>query len=828
MSTKNRIEIKNNQLFINHQKQPQLYGAELQYFRLRAGYGRNIPREKVIDHWNKALDLMVEAKMNAISFYIPWDFHEYEEGKFDFTGTVDEDGDGNPDYPSRDLHTFIRLIMEHGITNIMVRPGPYINAEWGFLGFGAIPLWFHEKYPQSHMRNPTGLKTKMFDYHNKDFHKHIKKWFKKINTEILQKYMGKNKPIIFLQIDNETNFMWQSIYNHDYSAASKKRYRDFLKNNYESLDNLNQQHGQSWPNWKSVEPPIQIGINVEEDKQWYRFQDHSIHTYLKTLRTYWEELGVKEPNLIFTLAESYDFLANGLLPNLKLRNDPQIGMITMNLYPKTEETKSVPLLNKPFKSDHDVKAMDTFSDYYLGKKEEWLCGPEIQGGWWKGIQVSKESRKQTYLSVIGHGLKALFIYYFTEGYNWQSEWEYNQVYPHFEALKNKHDQLTESFWNELQTIVDQNVIVGIRVKKVMEQNTKEEEILFFDAPVDEHACPRKHFQLVKEIGEKLIDPHKDFLGKAIEANDDVGIFLDPDFNQPSSIPGLQSITMNSHWSAGLLGTLLQTGVNPHIVTRFHLSRKDILNYKIIMTQDSGSFTKEHAAKFKSFIKKGGVVINILGDSLAHFLDLNFDSQLITPHCPILTVADLKQTKLQISSSIPVYAYDLTSNKKLESNTQAILHVSDDQVVGYAVKFGDGFFIQIGTVFYHQLNSNDYAHLKDVPQIRSFMETLLSYSQVKPNIKILNGGDRVVAFGRFSPDEKKLMITVKNGKDEIINEKLVIDPAFLKKIFKRTTAFIATDVFREEKRKLKLTDLTSTGIEVILAAYESTVFIISKG
>ena len=140
MNIQNHIEIKNDQLLVNGEGKPQLYGAELQYFRLRGGYGRNIPKQTVIEHWNRALDAMVEAKMNAVSFYIPWDFHEYEEGKFDFNGTSDEDGDGNPDYPSRDLHTFIKLILDHGITNIMVRPGPYINAEWGPLGFGAIPL----------------------------------------------------------------------------------------------------------------------------------------------------------------------------------------------------------------------------------------------------------------------------------------------------------------------------------------------------------------------------------------------------------------------------------------------------------------------------------------------------------------------------------------------------------------------------------------------------------------------------------------------------------------------------------------------------------------
>ena len=89
------VAIHDNQLFIDNVAQPQLFGAELQYFRLRGEYGRNVPREKVIALWAAALDKMVEAHMNVISFYIPWDFHEYAEGKFDFTGTVDED-DASP------------------------------------------------------------------------------------------------------------------------------------------------------------------------------------------------------------------------------------------------------------------------------------------------------------------------------------------------------------------------------------------------------------------------------------------------------------------------------------------------------------------------------------------------------------------------------------------------------------------------------------------------------------------------------------------------------------------------------------------------------------
>ncbi|MEQ1879023.1 MAG: beta-galactosidase, partial [Bdellovibrionia bacterium] len=184
------VEVRDNQLVVEGVKQPQLFGAELQYFRLRGGYEANVPRARVLALWNKALDRMVEAGMNTVSFYIPWDFHEYDEGKFDFTGTADADGDGRADYPSRDVITFFKLIADHGITRIMVRPGPYINAEWGFLGFGAIPEWFHKKFPSSHMRNPYGLTTKLYDYHNADLLKHSGLWFSALNQQVLKNQMG--------------------------------------------------------------------------------------------------------------------------------------------------------------------------------------------------------------------------------------------------------------------------------------------------------------------------------------------------------------------------------------------------------------------------------------------------------------------------------------------------------------------------------------------------------------------------------------------------------------------------------------------------------------
>lgn len=589
------VEIKNNQLQVNGIPQPQLYGAEIQYFRLRGGQGKNIPREKVLEIWNRTLDHALAAGMNAVSFYIPWDFHEYKEGHFDFDGSADEDKDGNPDYPSRDILTFIKLLKERGITRIMARPGPYINAEWGFLGFGAIPLWFHQKYPDSHMRNSSGLKTKLYDYHSPDLLRHTKLWFKKVHAEVLKANIGNDGPILFMQLDNETNFMWQSIFNHDYGNRALARYREFLRSQFIFIDDLNALHGTSWSDWNEVRPPVIPGLNINEDRAWYQFQDYSIYSYLKKLRQMWEEIGVREPQVIFTLAESYNAMKNGILPNFHQRNARnETGMMTMNLYPKTYDLPSSPLMNLPFKADHDVQAMDAASDAYLGSKQEWLMGPEIQGGWWRSTPVSSASRQQTYLSTLGHGLKAIFIYYFSEGDNWQADWAKKEIMPLFTALRTSpeyvaysDETLPSKFWSKLQSEVDHKIIVGMDVYRIMRDEEASSPDLYFDAPLDHEGHPKRHYQLVKDFGLKLIKPHQDFLARALRVNDPVVILKNTSDHAPSPVPGIDSMLLNADWCGGLMGYLSQAGISAGIHHWNINNKKELFRAKIIFYQDAG-------------------------------------------------------------------------------------------------------------------------------------------------------------------------------------------------------------------------------------------------
>jgi hypothetical protein len=780
-----KVEIHDNQLFVDGQAQPQLYGAELQYFRLRGASGPNVPRAKVIATWNQALDRMVEAGMNAISFYIPWDFHEYAEGKFDFTGTVDEDGDGNPDYPSRDVITFIRLIKEHGIKHILVRPGPYINAEWGFLGFGAVPLWFHKKFPNSHAVDPKGNKTLLYSYDGPEFLRYTKIWFTTLYNQVLKAEIGPGKPISFIQVDNETNFQWQSIYSHDYGPRAVQAYQDFLKTLYISLETLNTRTGRHWKTWQEIRPPVHAGDDLAEDQDWYQAQDQSLYVYLAKIRSMWTDLGVKEPSVLFTLAESYNAASHGLLPNYKWRNSPTTGMMTVNLYPKTYETPDQTLLNFPFKADHDVKAAQAASEFYLGHREAWTMGPEIQGGWWRGINISNEARQQTYLTTIGHGLKALFIYYFNEGYNWQFDWLKNAITPYYNTLRatSRYQLMTASalpdiFWDELNATLA-NQFMKVDARSIWLNGGSQPEMLYFDAPLDADAMPREPYKLVKEIGTKIIAPYGDFLGKAHELEDPVCLIQDADASRPSTVPGVNSVDVQSSLSGGLLGLMMSAGVNARIHQWGINAKSDLLDAKLcklVVYEDAGFATPELVNTLAQVIDRGGSVLSFIYSGLTN----------------------------QILAQRP-------------QNNCAALPSTPMNVDGYRCAIGSGALYYAKVPIYDVYNTDFYYQISDAADRRGVFDRVLNETGIQPQVKIRGGGDRTVTFARTSPDGKEVWITAKTARHEGFSGAIEWSGADVKR------TYLVSDVLAGTSLKMSGADLATQGFQFTLGDSDSRAY-----
>lgn len=82
-------------------------------------YFRTLPEQ-----WEDRLENIAAAGFNCVETYVPWNLHEPQEGVYNFSGMLD-------------LGRFLKLAEEKGLY-IILRPSPYICAEWEF---GGLPAW---------------------------------------------------------------------------------------------------------------------------------------------------------------------------------------------------------------------------------------------------------------------------------------------------------------------------------------------------------------------------------------------------------------------------------------------------------------------------------------------------------------------------------------------------------------------------------------------------------------------------------------------------------------------------------------------------------------
>ncbi|MFD7706616.1 beta-galactosidase [Streptomyces sp. NPDC059786] len=91
--------------------------------------------------WRDVLQKLRAHGYNAISIYVSWNYHSPAPGSYDFTGV-------------RDLDLFLRTAAETGLY-VILRPGPYINAE---VDAGGFPGWLTATEGTARTSHPTYLR----------------------------------------------------------------------------------------------------------------------------------------------------------------------------------------------------------------------------------------------------------------------------------------------------------------------------------------------------------------------------------------------------------------------------------------------------------------------------------------------------------------------------------------------------------------------------------------------------------------------------------------------------------------------------------------------
>ncbi len=129
-----------------------------------------IPKE----YWEHRIQMCKALGMNTVCLYIFWNYHEPEEGKYDFSG-------------QKDIAAFCKLAQKHGLY-VIVRPGPYVCAEWEM---GGLPWWL--------------LKKKDIKLREQDpyYMERTKLFMNEVGKQLADQQITKGGNIIMVQVENE-------------------------------------------------------------------------------------------------------------------------------------------------------------------------------------------------------------------------------------------------------------------------------------------------------------------------------------------------------------------------------------------------------------------------------------------------------------------------------------------------------------------------------------------------------------------------------------------------------------------------------------------------
>ena len=148
--------------FVKDGKPYQVISGEIHYVRIPRAYWRDRLRKA------KAMGL------NTITTYAFWNVHEPRPGVYDFSG-------------QNDIAAFIRDAQAEGL-DVILRPGPYVCAEWEL---GGYPSWL--------------LKDRKLVLRSTDpaYTAAVERWIVRLGQEVKPLLLANGGPIVAVQLENE-------------------------------------------------------------------------------------------------------------------------------------------------------------------------------------------------------------------------------------------------------------------------------------------------------------------------------------------------------------------------------------------------------------------------------------------------------------------------------------------------------------------------------------------------------------------------------------------------------------------------------------------------
>ncbi|MFI5483524.1 beta-galactosidase family protein [Streptomyces rubiginosohelvolus] len=141
-------------------KPVRLLSGALHYFRVHE------------EQWEHRLAMLAAMGLNCVETYVPWNLHEPREGEVRDVGA---------------LGRFLDAVERAGLWAI-VRPGPYICAEWEN---GGLPVWVTGRFGRR-------VRTRDVEYRAV-----VERWFRELLPQVVQRQVTRGGPVILVQAENE-------------------------------------------------------------------------------------------------------------------------------------------------------------------------------------------------------------------------------------------------------------------------------------------------------------------------------------------------------------------------------------------------------------------------------------------------------------------------------------------------------------------------------------------------------------------------------------------------------------------------------------------------
>lgn len=200
----------------------QILSGEMHYPRVPRAYWR--------DRFRKARAM----GLNTITTYVFWNLHEPRPGTYDFSG-------------QNDIAEYIREAQQEGLS-VILRPGPYVCAEWDL---GGYPSWL--------------LKDRSLTLRSRDpkYIAAMNAWFTRLARELSPLLVQNGGPIIAIQVENEYGSFGND---HAYMEAVKSA---LLKSGLAAPDTLlyTADGAEQIPNGSLLELPAVINFGSGDAQQ---------------------------------------------------------------------------------------------------------------------------------------------------------------------------------------------------------------------------------------------------------------------------------------------------------------------------------------------------------------------------------------------------------------------------------------------------------------------------------------------------------------------------------------------------------------------------------